>query len=78
MMICREREIRAAEERLMQKDVPRTADDYEKLIRSSPNSSFIWLKYMAFLLSLNEVDKARSMAERYCTTNDACKCSFII
>ncbi|XP_076905789.1 rRNA biogenesis protein RRP5-like [Bidens hawaiensis] len=60
----REREIRAAEERLMQKDVPRTADDYEKLIRSSPNSSFIWLKYMAFLLSLNEVDKARSIAER--------------
>ncbi|KAL8246480.1 hypothetical protein R6Q59_007696 [Mikania micrantha] len=60
----REREIRAAEERLLQKDVPRTADDYEKLIRSSPNSSFIWLKYMEYLLSLNEVDKARSMAER--------------
>ncbi|KAK1410921.1 hypothetical protein QVD17_37463 [Tagetes erecta] len=60
----REREIRAAEERLLQKDVPRTEDDYEKLIRSSPNSSFIWLKYMAFLLSLKEVDKARSMAER--------------
>lgn len=60
----REREIRAAEERLLQKDVPKTADDYEKLIRSSPNSSFIWIKYMAFLLSLNEVEKARSMAER--------------
>ncbi|KAL4578244.1 hypothetical protein LXL04_014364 [Taraxacum kok-saghyz] len=60
----REREIRAAEERLLQKDVPRTVDDYEKLIRSSPNSSFIWIKYMAFLLSLNEVEKARSMAEK--------------
>lgn len=60
----REREIRAAEERLLQKDVPRTADDYEKLIRTSPNSSFIWIKYMAFFLSLNEVEKARSMAER--------------
>ncbi|PWA39554.1 RNA binding protein [Artemisia annua] len=60
----REREIRAAEERLLQKDVPQTADDFEKLIRSSPNSSFIWIKYMAFLLSLNEVEKARSMAER--------------
>ncbi|KAI3794742.1 hypothetical protein L1987_37379 [Smallanthus sonchifolius] len=60
----REREIRAAEDRLLQKDVPRTADDYEKLTRSSPNSSFIWLKYMEFLLSLNEVEKARSMAER--------------
>ncbi|XP_024994056.1 rRNA biogenesis protein RRP5 isoform X2 [Cynara cardunculus var. scolymus] len=60
----REREIRAAEERLLQEDVPRTADDFEKLIRNSPNSSFIWIKYMAFLLSLNEVEKARSMAER--------------
>lgn len=64
-LICREREIRAAEERLLQEDVPRTEDDFEKLIRSSPNSSFIWIKYMAFLLSLNEVEKARSMAERY-------------
>nr|KAJ0185666.1 hypothetical protein LSAT_V11C900465220 [Lactuca sativa] len=34
------------------------------MIRSSPNSSFIWIKYMAFFLSLNEVEKARSMAER--------------
>ncbi|KAL9999138.1 putative suppressor of forked, tetratricopeptide-like helical domain superfamily [Helianthus debilis subsp. tardiflorus] len=64
----REREIRAAEERLLQKDIPRTADDYEKLTRSSPNSSFIWLKYMAFLLSLNEVDKARSIANRALNT----------
>ena len=64
-MICREREIRAAKERLLQKDVPRTADDFEKLFRSSPNNSFIGIKYMAFLLSLNEVEKARSMAERY-------------
>nr|KAJ0197415.1 hypothetical protein LSAT_V11C700352160 [Lactuca sativa] len=60
----KEREIRATEERLLQKDVPRTADDYEKLIRTSPNSSFIWIKYMTFFLSLNEVEKARSMAER--------------
>ncbi|KAI3518805.1 hypothetical protein L1887_07619 [Cichorium endivia] len=60
----REREIRAAEERLLQNDEPRTGDDFEKLIRSSPNSSFIWIKYMEFLLKLNEVEKARSMAER--------------
>nr|KAJ0211998.1 hypothetical protein LSAT_V11C400217270 [Lactuca sativa] len=45
-------------------DIPRTADDYEKMIRSSPNSSFIWIKYMAFFLSLSEVEKTRSMAER--------------
>ncbi|CAI9275107.1 unnamed protein product [Lactuca saligna] len=61
----RERKIRVAGERLLQKDVPRIVDDYEKMIRSSPNSSFIWIKYMAFFLSLNElVEKARSTTKR--------------
>ncbi|XP_021893902.1 rRNA biogenesis protein RRP5 isoform X2 [Carica papaya] len=60
----REQEIRVAEERLLEKDVPRTADEFEKLVRSSPNSSFVWIKYMAFMLSLADVEKARSIAER--------------
>ncbi|KAL3841171.1 hypothetical protein ACJIZ3_025762 [Penstemon smallii] len=60
----REREIRVAEERLLEKDTPRNADEFEKLIRSSPNSSFIWIKYMAFMLSLADIEKARSIAER--------------
>lgn len=65
---CREREIRAAEERLLEKDIPRTADEFEKLVRSSPNSSFIWIKYMAFVLSLADIEKAREIAERYSLT----------
>lgn len=65
---CREREIRAAEERLLEKDIPRTADEFEKLVRSSPNSSFIWIKYMAFMLSLADIEKARELAERYSLT----------
>ncbi|PSS36280.1 RRNA biogenesis protein [Actinidia chinensis var. chinensis] len=60
----REREIMAAEERLLEKDIPRSADEFEKLVRSSPNSSFIWIKYMAFMLSLADVENARSIAER--------------
>ncbi|XP_057982836.1 rRNA biogenesis protein RRP5 [Malania oleifera] len=60
----REREIRAAEERLLEEDVPRTADEFEKLVRRSPNSSFAWIKYMEFVLSLADVEKARSIAER--------------
>ncbi|KAF5737374.1 protein RRP5 isoform X2 [Tripterygium wilfordii] len=60
----REQEIRAAEERLLEKNVPTTADDHEKLVRSSPNSSLVWMKYMAFVLSLADVEKARSIAER--------------
>ncbi|KAI4310641.1 hypothetical protein MLD38_035604 [Melastoma candidum] len=60
----REKEIRAAEQRLLEKDVPRTPDEFEKLVRSSPNSSFVWIKYMAFMLSVADVEKARSIAER--------------
>jgi rRNA biogenesis protein RRP5 len=63
--LCREQEIRAAEERLLENDIPRTADEFEKLVRSSPNSSFVWIKYMAFALSIADVEKARSIAERY-------------
>ncbi|KHN01263.1 Protein RRP5 like, partial [Glycine soja] len=61
----REKQIRAAEERLLEDDVPRTADEFEKLIRSSPNSSFTWIKYMDFMVSMAAVEKARSIAERY-------------
>ncbi|XP_026418043.1 rRNA biogenesis protein RRP5-like isoform X1 [Papaver somniferum] len=60
----RELEVSAAEQRLLEKDIPRTADEFEKFVRSSPNSSFVWIKYMAFMLSLADIEKARSIAER--------------
>jgi rRNA biogenesis protein RRP5 len=61
----REIEISALEDRALQKDKPQTPDEFEKLVRSSPNSSFVWINYMAFLLDLADVEKARSVAERY-------------
>uniref|UniRef100_A0A0E0FR29 Protein RRP5 homolog n=1 Tax=Oryza nivara TaxID=4536 RepID=A0A0E0FR29_ORYNI len=60
----RELEISALEERALQRDIPQTPDEFEKLVRSSPNSSFVWINYMAFLLDLADVDKARAVAER--------------
>ncbi|KAL9251634.1 rRNA biogenesis protein RRP5-like protein [Drosera capensis] len=60
----REREIRAAEERLLEGDIPRTSDEFEKLIRSSPNNSFVWIKYMSFKIDSADVEGARSVAER--------------
>lgn len=38
--------------------------EYEQLVLSAPNSSFVWIKYFAFLISLGELDKARSLADR--------------
>ncbi|KAJ0982713.1 hypothetical protein J5N97_010968 [Dioscorea zingiberensis] len=60
----REMEITASEKRYLEKGTPKTVDEFEKLVRSSPNSSFVWIKYMAFMLSLADVLKAREIAER--------------
>ncbi|KAJ0242497.1 S1 domain-containing protein [Hirschfeldia incana] len=60
----REKKIQAAEGRLLENHAPESADEFEKLVRSSPNSSFVWIKYMAFMLSLADIEKARSIAER--------------
>jgi rRNA biogenesis protein RRP5 len=64
LVFNRELEISAMEERALQEDIPQTPDDFEKLVRSSPNSSFIWIKYMSTLLDLADVEKARAVAER--------------
>lgn len=66
-VIYRDKEIGAAEDRLLEEDIPRTADEFEKMVRSSPNSSYIWIKYMDLMISMADVEKARSIAERYFT-----------
>lgn len=43
---------------------PETSADFERLIASNPNSSEVWIKYMAFHLSLADIDSARTVANR--------------
>ena len=43
---------------------PQTTADFERLLLGQPNSSVLWLSYMAFQLQLSEVSKARELAER--------------
>ena len=43
---------------------PQSIADFERLLLGQPNSSILWLSYMAFQLELSEVDKAREVAER--------------
>ena len=43
---------------------PQSVADFERLLMGEPNSSFLWLSYMAFQLQLGEVGKAREIAER--------------
>ncbi|RNA15089.1 RRP5 -like protein [Brachionus plicatilis] len=43
---------------------PDNADDYERLIASKPNSSFVWIKYIVFYLQMAEIEKARAVAKQ--------------
>ena len=45
-------------------ETPETSADFERLVASSPNSSEVWIKYMAFHLSLADMDSARKVANR--------------
>jgi len=43
---------------------PQTAADHERLLLGQPNSSSLWISYMAFQVRVGEVATAREVAER--------------
>ncbi|KAL8735911.1 MAG: hypothetical protein Q9166_000473 [cf. Caloplaca sp. 2 TL-2023] len=43
---------------------PQSVADFERQLLGRPNNSLLWRNYMAFQLTLSEVDKAREIAER--------------
>lgn len=64
-----EREIYQREHSLL--DVgkaPESADDFDRLLVANPNSSALWVQYMAFYLHSAEIDKARTIAQRALST----------
>jgi rRNA biogenesis protein RRP5 len=44
--------------------LPQSVGDFERLLVGSPNSSILWMNFMAFQLQLSEVDKAREVGQR--------------
>ena len=45
------------EQALLEARPPETVADYERLVLTSPNSSFVWIKYIAYQIFLTEIDK---------------------
>ncbi|KAI9663440.1 MAG: rRNA biogenesis protein rrp5 [Trizodia sp. TS-e1964] len=43
---------------------PQSVADFERLLLGQPDSSYLWLSYMAFHLQLKDVARAREVAER--------------
>ncbi|KAG9127379.1 rRNA biogenesis protein rrp5 [Ceratobasidium sp. 392] len=44
--------------------VPESTADFERVVLGSPNSSFLWVQYMAFQVQLSEIEKAREIGRR--------------
>ncbi|KAJ9062221.1 rRNA biogenesis protein rrp5 [Entomophthora muscae] len=47
---------------------PEVASDFEKAVLASPNSSLVWIQYMAYHLQMSALDKAREIAKRALAT----------
>ena len=65
--VAEEAETRRLESRLASGEAernPETKEDYERLVLAQPGSSMAWIRFMAWQLSLSEVDSARRVAER--------------
>ncbi|KAK4169438.1 rRNA biogenesis protein rrp5 [Cladorrhinum sp. PSN259] len=43
---------------------PQTTDDYERLLMGQPNSSQLWIAYMAFKMQISDLSSAREVAKR--------------
>ncbi|XP_071359529.1 protein RRP5 homolog isoform X2 [Trachinotus anak] len=67
-----EQEKKAAEKALVQREAelmdpnlrPDDAAAFERLLLASPNSSLLWLQYMAHHLQATQIEQARAVAER--------------
>lgn len=67
-----EQEKKQAEKALVQREAqlmdpslrPEDAGAFERLLLASPNSSLLWLQYMAHHLQATQIEQARSVAER--------------
>lgn len=60
-----EQQLSKLEAELMDTSVrPDSTTAFERLLLSSPDSSLLWLQYMAFHLQATEIEQARAVAER--------------
>eukprot|EP01116_Phalansterium_solitarium_P003177 TRINITY_DN1386_c1_g1_i1.p1 TRINITY_DN1386_c1_g1~~TRINITY_DN1386_c1_g1_i1.p1 ORF type:complete len:2083 (+),score=1015.05 TRINITY_DN1386_c1_g1_i1:162-6410(+) len=60
----REKLLAEREQAMATQQAPTTAADFERLLLSAGGSSFVWINYIAHHVALQEVDKARAIAER--------------
>lgn len=60
--LAKEDHVREVEHK--ERGAPTCLADFERLVLASPNSSFAWIRYMSFLISLGDLEKAAAVAKR--------------
>ncbi|XP_068986115.1 protein RRP5 homolog [Bombus flavifrons] len=60
----KECEIRQRERALVNNGLPNSVDQFDGLVLASPDSSIVWLQYIAYHLQATEIEKARAVAKR--------------
>jgi len=62
----KEEKLRWKEQKDLEEDIDNvdSKDGYERLILRNPNSSFLWIRYVAFTLESEDIKKARVQVER--------------
>jgi rRNA biogenesis protein RRP5 len=57
-----------AYERGMEKAVPTSPEEFQRLLLANPNSSYLWTQFMAHHVSLQQYEAARQVAEKALST----------
>lgn len=52
----------------MNKSAPHDIDDFERLLISNQDQSYVWIQYMAFMIDKLGMESARKVAERAVTS----------
>ncbi|MDC3321406.1 S1 RNA-binding domain-containing protein [bacterium] len=50
--------------RLLENQLPSNNEDFERLLLENPNSVYLYVQYIAFLISRTEIERARQLGER--------------
>ncbi|SCV70668.1 BQ2448_3430 [Microbotryum intermedium] len=58
----------AVENQTQLEQAPSSVADFERLLLGSPGSSYLWIQYIAFFVSLSQLDKAREIGRRALNT----------
>ena len=59
-----QQEIQRIERSVRENLGPQTPSDFEQLLAASPDSSYLWIRYMAYYMTVNEPEKSRALAKR--------------